>query len=82
MRELTGLAGVDRRTVERWRKWWCERFTASPFWQIARAAFMPPVDADCLPATLIERFAGDEADRLVALLRFIAPLTGGDTHAR
>jgi hypothetical protein len=41
MRELTGLAGVDRRTVERWRKWWRERFAASPFRQIARLGGRP-----------------------------------------
>ena len=58
MRQLCGLVGVDRRTVERWRKWWRETFTASPFWQIGRAAFMPPVDQDRLPASLIERFTG------------------------
>jgi hypothetical protein len=38
---------------------------------------MPPVDQDQLPAALMERFAGDDADRLVALLRFMGPLTGG-----
>lgn len=81
MRQLTELVGVDRRTVERWRMWWHEIFTASPFWQIARAAFMPPVDQGRLPASLIERFAGDIADRLVALLRFLAPITGGRVHA-
>jgi hypothetical protein len=82
MRHLTEAVGVDRRTVARWQVWWRDSFTASPFWQIARAAFMPPVDQDCLPATLIERFTGDDAGRLIALLRFIAPVTGGKEHAR
>jgi hypothetical protein len=82
MRELTEVIGVDRRTVERWRTWWRDSFTATPFWQVARAAFMPPVDAGRLPAALIERFAGDDADRLVALLRFMCPITGGRMHAR
>ena len=58
MRQLSGLVGVDRRTVERWREWWRDTFTANPFWQIGRAAFMPPVDQDRLPASLIERFTG------------------------
>jgi hypothetical protein len=77
MLQLSALVGVNRRTVERWRTWWRDSFTATPFWQVARAAFMPPVDLGRLPAALIERFAGDAADRLVALLRFIAPITGG-----
>ena len=82
VRELTEVIGVDRRTVERWRTWWRDSFTTTPFWQVARAAFMPPVDPDRLPTALIERFAGDDADRLVALLRFMGPLTGGRKHAR
>jgi hypothetical protein len=77
MQELTEVIGVDRRTVERWRRWCRDRFTVTSFWQIARATFMPPVDQDQLPAALMERFAGDDADRLVALLRFMGPLTGG-----
>jgi hypothetical protein len=81
MRELTALIGVSRRTVERWRKWWRDTFTATPFWQSERAKLMPPVDTDRLPAALIERFTGDDTDRLVALLRFIAPITGGNRHA-
>jgi hypothetical protein len=31
MRELTEVIGVDRRTVERWRTWWRDSFTATPF---------------------------------------------------
>lgn len=72
-RQLSEVVGVDRRTVVRWREWWRESFTATPFWQIARAAFMPPVDQDRLPATLIERFAGSGREQLVALPRFLTP---------
>ena len=78
---------VDRRTVERWRAWWRDSFTTSPFWRIARAAFMPPVDHDRLPAALIERFTGGDQEQLLGLLRFLGPITGGDNapdraHAR
>jgi hypothetical protein len=31
MESLSRAVGVDRRTVERWRVWWRERFTATPF---------------------------------------------------
>ena len=78
---LSQIVRVDRRTVERWRRWWRDRFTATPFWRAARAAFMPPVDHDRLPASLLERFSDDEAYGLVALLRFLAPITGGRVHA-
>lgn len=77
MREIP----VDRRTIERWRRWWRDSFTAMPFWQGARAAFMPPVDDDRLPTFLLERFTGDAPDRLIAALRFIAPITGGRARA-
>ena len=82
MRQLTEAVGVDRRTVMRWRLWWRDDFTASAFWQVARAVFMPPVEQDRLPAALIERFRGTGAEPLIALLRFIAPITGGQAHAR
>jgi hypothetical protein len=81
MLQLDQAIGVARHTLERWRRWWRDSFTATSFWRIARATFMPPVDQDRLPAALIERFAGDDADRLVALLRFIGPLTGGRMQA-
>lgn len=82
MRRLKELVGVDRRSLERWRRWWREIFTAMPFWQNARAAFMPPVDEERLPATMLERFAGSSLEqRLTALLRFLGPITGGRVQA-
>jgi len=82
MEGLSQAIGVDRRTVERWRVWWRERFPATPFWRIARTMFMPPIGPEHLPASLLARFAGDGADRLVALLRFLGPITAGRVHAR
>jgi len=35
-----------------------------------------------LPVSLIERFSGNGGERLLALLRFLAPITGGDRRAR
>jgi len=52
-------------------------FAESPFWRSAAAAFMPPAEPGRLPASLLERFAGDDEARLVALLRFLGPITGG-----
>jgi hypothetical protein len=82
MRRLTGLIHVDRQTVERWRRWWRGTFTAMPFWQIARASFMPPADEERLPVTMLERFAGNSLTaRMIALLRFLGPITGGQVQA-
>jgi hypothetical protein len=80
MGRLSQVIGVDRRTIERWRAWWREGFTATPF--CARACFIPPIDPERLPASLLERFSGDDSHRLVALLRFVGPVTGGCAHAR
>ena len=77
MERISEVVSVDRRTVERWRSWWRRIFTATAFWQVARARFMPPVDHDSLPASLLARFTGDGAEQLVALLRFLGPVTGG-----
>jgi hypothetical protein len=84
MQRLRELVGVSRRTVERWRVWWRETFAASPFWRMASGAFLPPVERSLLPASLLQRFSGDEQSRLVALLRLLGPLSGGASaaHAR
>jgi len=72
---LAALA-VPLRTLERWRTWWAGAFVRTPLWRGACGAFMPPVDLDHLPASLLERFTGADASaRLSACLRFLTPLT-------
>jgi hypothetical protein len=78
---LSVIPGLDRRTLARWRSWWRSTFTDRPFAAFARAALVPPVDIAALPASLLERFAGDMTERLIALLRFIGPLSGGKSFA-
>lgn len=65
--------GVDRRTLERWRVWWREVFPQTRFWKAARARFSPPVDGAGLDA-IRARFA-EGLDGLVALLRFLSPMS-------
>ena len=69
------LPGIDRRTVERWLEWWREDFVRSSFWKAARARFMPPLAQEPLALGLCERFGIESADRVVELLRFLAPIT-------
>ena len=76
MQRLSAELGIDRRTLGRWRKWWLETF-AGPFRPVAMAAFMPPLDLAGVPAMLLERFVGEVGEKLVSLLRFLGPLTGG-----
>ena len=77
MRELQELIGVSRDTVARWRRWWCELLPESRFWRGAAGALMPPVDAQELPASLLERFAGACPERLLSLLRWLSPISTG-----
>jgi hypothetical protein len=79
---LSIVPGINRRTLARWRAWWLSSFTKGPFALVAKATFMPPVDITSLPASLLDRFVGDIAERLTALLRFVAPLTGGASAMR
>jgi hypothetical protein len=76
-RQLAALYGVSRRTIARWRIWWRDVFAASTFWRVATAAFVPPVKTVRMPASLLERFAGDAEAKLIALLRLLLPITGG-----
>lgn len=74
--ELRRAIGASRRTLARWRAWWKEAFTATPFWRTARAQWVPPVPEVALPASLLERFVEeDDAMRLVLLLDFVKPVT-------
>lgn len=66
---------IDRRTLERWRKWWLETFVQSRFWKAARSQFMPLLCESNLPLSLCEAFQIDCRDKLLNLLRFLSPLT-------
>lgn len=73
---LAQSLSVPRRTLERWRRWWLEAFAQSSFWKAACARFLPPVDIEALPASLLERFSGQDAQgRMIALLQFLSPLS-------
>jgi hypothetical protein len=75
-RKLRELFGASLRTLARWRRWWREAFLESDFWRVAKALFSPAVVDGEVPSSLLERFGPDDSDaRLIALLRFLGPLT-------
>jgi hypothetical protein len=81
--ELRLSLGVARRTLQRWRHWWCEIFVGTPFWILGRGRFMPPVEHAALPNSLFERFSGmDAQSQLTRCLQFLVPLSksGFFTH--
>lgn len=72
---LRSALGVDRRTLERWRRWWRETFPLTRFFKEARSRFLPPLDLDSLPLSLLLRFGKGTLEGMVSLLRFLAPLS-------
>ncbi len=75
LRELRSKLGIDRRTLERWRRWWKESFAVTRWWKAARARFLPPVAETELPRSLLARFGAETVEGLVAVLSFLAPLS-------
>ncbi|MFH1268448.1 MAG: hypothetical protein ABIK89_22225 [Planctomycetota bacterium] len=75
--QLQKLLGVSRRTLQRWRRWWRTLFVESRFWQAARGQFQTPIAAADLPRDLLDCFPGNARGRVIALLRFLSPLTTG-----
>jgi hypothetical protein len=75
--QLQEFLSVNRRTLERWRQWWLRDFAESDFWKLLRGRFGVPVEPGQLPGSLVERFGGEERSRLIATLRSLAPITGG-----
>jgi len=84
---LRRVVGADRRTLERWRRWWVERIGGSRVFEIGRADFMPPPDATALPCSLLDGFVGTAPQRVVHALSWLARQFGsrfpreGGVHA-
>jgi hypothetical protein len=77
-REVKRTTGIPSRTVSRWRSWWQTGFVESRVYQEQRGRFLPPLEIEALPGSLLERFAGAGVTAATALLRtlgFLAPLT-------
>ena len=73
---LSSLLGVTRRTLVRWRRWWSTAFAESRFWKNLRGRLVPAVDEASIPASILLRLLGtDDAERLVAQLGVLAPVT-------
>lgn len=77
VKELREKLGVDRRLLERWRRWWLEGFVQSRFWKAARARFLATFCEESLPLSLCEAFEieHEHRHRLLDLLRFLSPLS-------
>jgi len=72
---LGEVLGVSRDTLARWHRWWRDVFVRTAFWKAARGRFARPVDEADLPRDLLTRFPGEVIAPIVAMLRFLSPLT-------
>ena len=77
VRELSAHFGADRRTIERWRVFWEEQVSPSPFWKVARGRLVPITDVASVPRALVNAFldSGDLHGGWKKLLEFLAPIT-------
>jgi hypothetical protein len=74
--KLSALLGISRRTLVRWRRWWTTRFATSRFWTSLRGRFVPAVDGETMPASLLSRVTPiDDEPAVVTLLRLLAPMS-------
>src|SRR5690606_16325982 len=68
--------GVSVRTLRRWQVWWRERFVATALWKRLRGRLVVPVAPSSLPGSLLACLHFEnESDRLIHLLRLLAPLS-------
>ena len=82
MQRLKELVGVSRQTVLRWQRWWREQLPESAFWRASCGGFRSAIPICELPQSLLAQFAGGIEEQLLALVRFLAPLTGGRRSAK
>ena len=77
VRELSELFDADRRTINRWRAFWSERFPLTTFWKVARGRLVPIIEVDVLPRAILKAFVRTDQDRegWKKLLLFLSPIT-------
>lgn len=72
---LSQSLGVSLRTLQRWRQWWQLQFPLTGLWQAMCARFIPPVQTEFLPNSLMQRFGERTAQPMTRLLVFLSPIT-------
>jgi hypothetical protein len=72
---------VNKHTWKRWRKWWCETFSTTKFWQSAKGQLSPKALNGQYPLNIFTQFSGYFAKRVVMLLQFLSPMTAGNLRA-
>jgi hypothetical protein len=82
-RPLIEELDVSPQTLWRWHRWWRERFVATRCWKTLTGQFIPPVTADSLPASLLERLTGKTlGERVIQLLVSVCAVTTSSSSSR
>jgi len=81
-RKLREELGVERRTLERWRRWWRESVPQTAWWRSVCGKVAGEVCLEELPRSLWERFVGEERERVVLLLELMLPLSQSERMAQ
>jgi hypothetical protein len=77
LRVLLRELGASWSTVRRWCRWW-RALTGSAFWERLRGKLPVDLDGGALPGSLLDRFEGAAAERMLGLLRLLASSAGSD----
>lgn len=73
---------VSGSTWKRWRRWWRTSFITTPFWQKQKGLVATAIKTNTpLPRALLDLFQGALEEKMILLLQFLAPLTGGVLRA-
>jgi hypothetical protein len=81
LKALRLVLDVDRRTLQRWRDFWSDKFLQTPFWIDLRARFSPPLDETRLPISWFKRIEASGPFRMLALLRTLAAFPDPPDHS-
>jgi hypothetical protein len=73
--KLQAHLGMSAVTVERWRRWWQQQLPVTSLWARVRGQLPSVLCLAALPSSLLECFVGSAAERMVALLRLLSPLS-------
>lgn len=77
LQRLRELCGADKKTLERWRKWWAEKFIKTDFWKALSPRFAFIWDAVVpVPRQLLRILGGKSLqEKLRGVLNLLLPLT-------
>jgi len=73
--EVCALLNIPGRTLRRWRDWWRQDFPTTALWKAEVACYLPPINHEDLPISLLARFPGPPIAAVLSGLALLTPLT-------